>query len=426
MRSQTLIALLFLAALSSAQDQDRVDRLIASLQRSEYPLTYRIVDTLVRIGQPAVAKLASVTEDEHAKQRGLALQALGRIGGDEARAAVLKVFRTENRNYDATVAIGDLKEPSAVPKLIERVNGDTEDSSAMEALGKIGDEAAIPCLVAALKAADKPMGGCGSSAGLIATHRYYAAVALGRLGEKGVQELLRFADSSDEQIRACVAHGLGASLRAEALPILRRLARDSDAHNRSAALKALSKFRDKSDLPLFVAALRGNETSLAAAEGLASLGDERAIGPLVEIMQSANYSAMLGLVGIDTPEATKIVLTALAGPNARNAADAIRWSPSPRFLSGLASAICRAPDAAGNAAHALFALGPDGVDAVKSAAMAANDDCRESICRALGDIDDERVIPILLTAVHDESAQVGRVAMESLQKIRTTLGMIED
>ncbi|MEA2251180.1 MAG: hypothetical protein QOG70_1422 [Solirubrobacteraceae bacterium] len=166
---------------------------------------------------------------------------LAGVAGDPPRveALVRELNAADDGVRDrAARALGDLRDPRAIPALAEAVSRDgTAVRGAVWALTQFDDERLVAPLVAALSHSD-------------ATARALAAGKLAELGDP------------------------------EAVPALvRALRADDDAHVREEAARALGRLGEAAALEPLLAALRddpGDHVREEAATALGALGDQRA------------------------------------------------------------------------------------------------------------------------------------------------------
>lgn len=117
--------------------------------------------------------------------------------------------------------------------------------------------------------------------------RVAAARALGTLGEPAIEALEELLLCGDLLQRKTVAWALG-FCGPEALPSLLQALRDSRGDVRRAAVKSLGRLQVSEATPELCRMLRDRkeEVRLAAIRALGETGDERAVGPLNEILRS--------------------------------------------------------------------------------------------------------------------------------------------
>jgi HEAT repeat protein len=108
---------------------------------------------LVKMGAPAVDALAAAMHDPDADVRWEAANALGEIKDPRAVPALLEALRAKDLQWHAALALGEIKDPRAVDPLIAALqNKDPEfREQVSSALGEIKDPRADAALIAALK-----------------------------------------------------------------------------------------------------------------------------------------------------------------------------------------------------------------------------------------------------------------------------------
>jgi HEAT repeat protein len=145
---------------------------------------------------------------------------------------------------------------------------------AAEALGDLGDPAALPALLTALAGPDEE--------GV----RWRAAEGLARLGEPAVAGLAALAEDGDPDVRWKAIVALGDIGDHRAAPTLRGRLADPDRFVRGRAVSALARLGAQC-LPLMLEALTDSEPRVrqGAAEVLGQVGDRAAVEGLLEALQ---------------------------------------------------------------------------------------------------------------------------------------------
>jgi HEAT repeat protein/lysophospholipase L1-like esterase len=230
--------------------------LVARLADADERVRWRAADALGKLGPGTgeVAPLASLVRDEASPGRGLAAQALGRVGA-EARAAVPELIQAAadarpDVRWRAVWALGRIGPAAAqaVPALRAGLVDPDLRWRAAEALGAIGPPAAAaaPDLVRLL---DDPSSNV----------RWRAATALGEIGARGTAAALASAASDPaENVRLAAVTDLVQfeATAAVAEPALLLALHDPDSRVRRQAVRGLGRMK-----PVSAAARRG----LAAA-----------------------------------------------------------------------------------------------------------------------------------------------------------------
>ena len=195
----------------------------------------------------------------------------------------------------AAEALGEIGDAAAVPGLLAALRDADADvrREAAWALGRIGDAAAVPGLLAALRDADADV-------------RWAAAAALGRIGDAAaVLGLVAALRDADERVREAAAWALRKIGDAAVVPGLLAALRDADADVREAAAWALGKIGDAAAVPGLLAALRDADADVreAAARALGEIGDAAVVPGLLAALRDADErvreaaAAALGQIG---------------------------------------------------------------------------------------------------------------------------------
>lgn len=167
--------------------------------------------------------------------------------------------------YAAAEALGELREPSAVPPLMEVLTADRYSGvrwKAAEALARIGEPAVVP-LVGALHHPDEDV-------------RWKAAIALGEIGDdRAISPLIELLADSDRFVQSRAAYALG-EFGTRAAPLLRLALANGPPPVRKGAVLALRKIRDPAALDDLTRAMGDPDAAVrsAALEALMQHGEE--------------------------------------------------------------------------------------------------------------------------------------------------------
>ena len=241
------------------------------------------------------SRVISVAGVRRLKERG-DIQGLVRAVGNKDRGV----------QYEAVEALGDLRDPSAIPALMGALTGDQYSGirwKAVEALTKIGPDSVSP-LIEVLKNPDPDI-------------RWKAAVALGEIGDpRGIDPLVKLLDDSDRFVRSRAAYAL-IHIGPPALPSLSGALNHPDATVRLGAVGVLGKIGDPQAISALVNALADQSPDVRqeAISALSRQGD-RAIAALSDRLHDPDRfirrRAVLALAGMKDEKVMPILLRALA------------------------------------------------------------------------------------------------------------------
>jgi HEAT repeat protein len=240
-------------------------------------------DALGELGdKDAIAPLLrAYLDDPHDLVFGNAVYAIARIGGDEARAALVAILGDRNRyqnvRWPAAEALGILRDRAAVPALVAALDDEFAivRRYAAKALGSIGAREALPSLWARLENDD-------DASVIIA-----AAEALGQMPDPAsAPGLARRLDNMHPGVREAAALALAKVDPPTLLEVLRRTIADEAVPWRGQALRQLAEAFGWETLPtlLLLSRDRNPEVRVGAADGLRLVPGDASAERLVEML----------------------------------------------------------------------------------------------------------------------------------------------
>lgn len=431
-----------------------------------------LVDLLGEIGDDRhVALLVDVLSHAQTDDnlRAAAATALGTLGGPQAEAALRRLLRTDSEML-RVYALDALRAASAQVPVVEvepLVVSPLTRVAAVALIGLSGDVAALPVLVEML---DDPMAGVRAAAA-------EALVQLeSSLGERGgIVEgaAARLAPQTRQRVRALVGHPDGAvraaairvaglaadpeaiepvlavmddpmvqerafemvrAMGAAAAPALARAADTIDAAGRESLFRLVGALppgaAEAHLIDSIVAALDepDEESALAAAEALETVGDRRSLAGLYRAM------AARGRLGETAADAVAAIMTRedighadfelivgttwpQTGPLAQNLCRVVGRLQDPRYVSQLV-AVLGSPDV-GVRVAAATALGHlpgehEGASALSFALADEEPQVRAAACRSLGLLRAMSACQSLISATNDDSPMVRAAAVGAL------------
>jgi hypothetical protein len=212
-----------------------------------------------RDAPPAVKSAVAALDSHNAEERRQALRSLAQMNHPAAYAALVGAVQHTSRDVriDAAFLLAketQHKEPAAVPGLLDALRDDNPQvrTSAVKALGQIGDPAAVPELLSTMV---KDPGG---------DVRWAASAALGKMGETAVPGLMTALRDEDWKVRRSAAEALWGMSEPTAVPGLMEALCDRNDVVRQAASGALEAMGTVA-VPGLIEGLRSTNTAVAQA-----------------------------------------------------------------------------------------------------------------------------------------------------------------
>lgn len=363
-----------------------------------------LVDALAAIAHPqSVAVLVRCIDDPDENVRAAAAEALGTIGGAEAKLALRKRLESPDllAKLAALEALNRLHATLPASQLIPMLGESVLRRAALEALGNSGDPSALPHLLDGL--ADRGRGTRESAAlALFALHAGQASPEV----RARIEAAVRATPES-----AC--HALIAAVSADRLEV------------RKAAVTLLGWGRWPEALPRLVDALGDEELHPLVVRALVSFG-RTAIAPLCELAREATSAlrreifALFPRYGDDAAAAEAALVAGLDDDDpevAATAARALAEIGGARALDALFGALERGDEIVERAAAwAIAKLGARHYAAVRAAIERRGLEGKggEALCQILGALGHPEDRPTLLSALRAERADLRRAAASAL------------
>ena len=365
---------------------DRVLEEIAALKDEDWALREDAATLLGEFRDPrAVGPLLEVLHDEDRAVRDAATGALRKIGLSAVPALIVALQDPNGNVQEIAVAVlKDLPDPRVVDPLIGCLANRNwiVRMHAAKGLGLAGDPRAIAHLVSLLTDEVKAVRADATDAlvrigrpaldGLLAALRHdawilrlHACEALGKIGaEEAVEPLCRaMLKDRDTAVRQDAAKALGGTRSPMALDALTAALTDLDV--RPFAVEALGRLNDLRAVETLIDVVTGKsrpanvrqvpvcggaaemdveemETQIFAIGGLAELGDDRAIEPLIRALKDtrlrAAAAAALGKMGIRVAAPLLAAMKTETDSNilfhARAIMSAVGWLPAATMKEG--------------------------------------------------------------------------------------------
>lgn len=434
-------------ALFQINSEEVVSALVQALKDEDYSVRHSAAFGLGQLGgKEAVSALIHALNHESFSVRSTAALMLKEKDSEEAVTFLIRVLR----NQDSAACI-QIAEPSGQISNIQIFQDERSNlcSRAIEELGWLGNEAAIPTLVIALddksiQVSSKAAYGLGqieSKAAVSAliqalSHEYFgvrsaAASALGTVGSEEVvmAALIEALEDTETNVRKSAVAALGKRGSKVAIPALHQtLLEDEDFSVRFATACALAEIGNDVGIPTLLYTLNDEDADIrfAAVEALGQTRNEIVIPFLQKKLEDENYKLRLraveslGKIGSEIAISTLIQALEHEDSIVRLRAATVLGEIGNQVAIPALSQAVEHPDSAtrGNAVYALGKIGSD--DAIPVLRKALQDEdpivCKNSI-GALQEIGGEATIPALTQALEHENSFVRRKAVEALEQI---------
>jgi len=418
-----------------------IPELLEELSCNDHDVRKFVIDILGDIGdERAVSGLLAALNDEDSNVRVAAAENLGKLKATDAAPALLRAMQSGDLMFKFTAleALALMQAQLKTEELLPFQNDKLLRKALFDCLGLIGDVAAVPVLIAALKDVMRNVAEAAVLGLVRLSERHYGSVtaALAQLsGTPDVALIERLLDSRDGQTRRAVVTLLGHIGDDTAVSCLLPLLEEQDlAQQVAEALvtigrinpAALVKLWRHSDTPqrVYLAYLYGeagcadcgNELHeglrsqdsalrLAAAQSLGRLGDISALPALVESLDDENEGVR---------EAIVVALSRLG-----------EISPEVTLTAVMPLLEDENPDKRASAVIVLGCL--QGIDIERALTFAMKDESaevRRSAVRSLDGRCGGEQMQSLMLALTDEDVDVRRMATEILGQCNH-VGLVE-
>ncbi|MEM8723423.1 MAG: HEAT repeat domain-containing protein, partial [Cyanobacteria bacterium P01_G01_bin.39] len=360
----------------SFQGESAFDTLVALTQDQDPLIREAAIKGLGRVAIPEVVPLLQIAlEDSSIQVRKAVIKNLGKLPEKDSEMILSKALE----NQDLSVQLLSL----SISR--ERDFDFNDNDSVREALKPIIANTSFPEILKTLQDSD-------------ASVRYYAAVALGKIGDStAVAKLIEALGDHDDWVRYSAQEALVKIGDSTAVAKLIEALGGRDDSVRYYAAVALGQIGDSTAVAKLIEALGDRDDSVRyyAAVALGQIGDSRAVAKLIEALgdrkDSVRSSAAAALGEIGDSKAVPKLIKALG--------DRDYWVRS-------------------SAASALGQIGDSrAVPKLIKALGDRNDSVRSSAASALGQMGDSRAVPKLIQTLGDRKDSVRRSAASALGQI---------
>ena len=362
---------------------------IRFIEESDYFVGHKVELWERTRSEKALSRVLQAMQDEDSDVRHNAVEALGKLGSEKAIPGLLLALQDKNVQKTAAKALGNLGSEQAIPELLQALQDENAGFCwiVVDSLGQIGSKQAIPGLIQALQHK-------------VPIVRWSILNALEQIGsEKVIPVLLQALKDESSSISRKAAELLGQIGNEKCIPGLIQALIDKNGNLVFSPADALVQLGSEQAIPGLLHALQHEDAyvSMLAKYALIKIGSKQAIAGLLQILKqeglSARWIAEEVLRELGSQQAIPILLKALEHEDS----DA-RW----------------------RAAEALGKIGnKQGIPGLLQSLQDEDPGVRWRAAEALGKIRSERAISGLIQALQDEDPGVRWRAAEALGKIRS-------
>jgi len=259
---------------STTEEAKTVDELVAAFSNVEFSWQQGdIARELVALGNPAIIpKMERLLGTEDRRRRCNAALVLAGLG--DKRGLAIIIDELEDKNPRPT----DMTRSDGRPYPEGQIRADRYYAALL--LGRIGDKEAVPALIEATK--DE-------------TIHYRAASSLGEIGDRSAIPALRTMAKDFPDERLWAGYGLAALGEQEGFDILAEvIVSDSCWVERRHAVRALGKIGHPKSVPTVVKALKDEHVNVrvTAARALGAIGDSSALPALLDALNDTEVTKL--------------------------------------------------------------------------------------------------------------------------------------
>jgi HEAT repeat protein len=399
--------------------QSRLDRQMCNLQNKDTMSRILAVDALRKIDdERTIEPLIAALKDENPDVAWRAAAALGDKGDNRAVNPLISALRHNDLSVQhfAASSLVKIGAPAVEPLIavIKNKNSDSFRTKAITLLGNIRDNRAVDPLILLLNETNSD------------EIRVAAAIALGTIGDKRAVEplILVLKDSysvlQDEAVTALVKIGKPA-----VEPLIAALKHESEAV-RTASVTALGRIGDeRAVLPLIeVLESKRLEEIWRSAESLGRIGDSRAVLPLMVALKNKDVTVQksaaeaLEKIGSPSVEPLFTLVKDNQDPVLKKSAMDVLVKIGEPAVKPLISFIATKQEleVKQSAIDVLVKIGEPAVEPLIAALEHESEAVRTASATALGRIGDERAIHALVEALTDRDIRYhAATALDSLE-----------
>jgi HEAT repeat protein len=268
--------------LDMVAQESLVPDLVQKLDSDQPMVRAHLLNVLARFDtEESLDGLAKGLSDPNKAARLAALDSLAKLKEKSKVADICKLLRDPDLTVQSAAieTLGKIRSPETVKHLITVLQDESEyvRRAAVEVLNEVGDQSAVKDLLIALRDADWWV-------------KVRAADALGTIGGPMVFDaVLALIKDPDEFLRRTAVEILNTSKDPRSIDRLIEALRDQDWWVRERAIDALAAIGDSRAVPHLITILNENpEAGQVVIRALSTLGDKRAIHPLLKQLETSN------------------------------------------------------------------------------------------------------------------------------------------
>lgn len=409
----------------------------------------------------AAPPLIDALGDPDVNVRFHAIEALGRLHAVEAVEPLAAMAEQGDffLAFAAIEALSNINDPAVAPRITPLLADPNLRDAVTTALGALGDDQAVPPLVAALN--DHESGAPGVAAALVAIERRQerqfaqggriASLVRDTLTVVGERHLIASLRTADPSALASLVRVLGWLRREAAAPeLVTLLGRDDvrdeviealvrqgepivqplvaqlqadDAAVRAAAITTLGRLGSTRATPALIALLdEDRDTMIAAAGALARIGDPAAFDALLRLVSHEDAAVRQAVIGalnsIGHPDMPARVAALLDAPDARTRESAVRIAGYFGYSETADAIVARTDDPVESVRiaaieHLPFLEDPRTTGLLAQALRHTSPSIRAAVAKALGRLTEDNVSELLAEALDDVDPWVRYYAVRS-------------
>lgn len=415
----------------------------------------------------AVAALVNALNDDNTNVRYHVIEALGKLAAVAAIDKLAEIAASKDffLSYAALDALTKIGHGGVVPRVVALLEDELLREPALNLLGQLGDESVVPSLTALLNTPNAPTDAIADTLATLSDRyqeqfgegSYIADLARNEIAPVGIQNLLDALETPGKENLRSIALVLGWLRRPGVDQALTRLMGRDDLRNE--IIDALVQ-HGSTTLALLIEQLKAEDLEVrrSAVVALGRIGDARATGPLLDVLQEKSLAletsnalaqigdaravdGLLGLIGNDDASIRQAAVNALNSlapsslskrmipllhdpdPNVRESAvKIVGYFGYPGSADELLDRCNDENERVRSAAieHLPYIEDPRTLAALIRAIKEGTPAARAAAARAFGNVDSAEAVKYLIEALADEDVWVRYFSARALGRCHST------